>query len=474
MSVSRRYVLRGLGGAALSLPLLEGLLPRQARARAEPATFAVFFRQANGVAAEQSSPLSSQREPERFWPSFAGPLTPQTLAGRALDELGAVSSKLLVVGGVDMEDFDYGDGHARGALQGLTAQGPTQRGAGGDSEAAGESIDHRIGRELNPGGRDSLFLCAGKGGGWLGGPCISYRASGRRRAAMRNPLSAYQTVSGLGSQPSEQAAQLVAMRQRSINDLVREQMQALMARPELSTSDRQRLELHFNSIREIELGLACRLSEQDQRLLDGAGAIYDSIDGDEVLQTARLHMNIVALAIACGYTRSAAIQVGAGNDGRTKYRDPDTGQLMENYHYVSHRRLSHDSSGSVIRNSDILHHKIDRQFAQTFRHLIERLSAYAMPDGSTLLDHGVAVWYNDNGNGPGHSPRNVPFILAGSCKGTLKQGQFIKLPDSGGSNHARLLNTIGNAVGLRTPSGAPIDDFGDSTLAKAPLGELLV
>src|SRR5690606_1133439 len=159
VKVSRRTVLKGLGGAALALPVLESLSSTGARAADASTSFAVFFRQASGVACRQDTEVGE--EPERFWPTELGPLTEATMAGRAVDELSAYAPRLLIVKNVNMMDFNYGDGHARGALQGLTARGPTVEEAGGDSEAAGESIDHRIGRELNPDGRDSLFLYAG-------------------------------------------------------------------------------------------------------------------------------------------------------------------------------------------------------------------------------------------------------------------------------------------------------------------------
>ncbi|MCA9681674.1 MAG: DUF1552 domain-containing protein, partial [Myxococcales bacterium] len=162
----RRAFLAGLGGVAVGLPFLEAFAPREAKAADGIEPFAIFFRQANGVAAEQNTDLGA--EPERFWPMAPGALNSANVAGRSLEELDGYLDRMLVVGNVSMENFDYADGHARGALQGLTAQGPVVAGLGGDSEAAGESIDHRIGRELNPDGRDSLFLYAGRNSGWLG------------------------------------------------------------------------------------------------------------------------------------------------------------------------------------------------------------------------------------------------------------------------------------------------------------------
>ena len=199
---------------------------------------------------------------------------------------------------------------------------------------------------------------------------------------------------------------------------------------------------------------------------------FDSSDGDETLETARLHMDIAAIAVGCGFTRSVAIQVGVGNDGHTRYRNLDTGAVMENYHFISHRRLSHGGDGTVIANADLLHHFVDVQFARTFRHLLDRLSVNI--GGQSLLNQGVCCWYNDNATGPPHSVRNVPWVLAGNAGGFLRSGQYVELtPGNTQPNHARLLNTIGSAVGLRKANGDYIDDFGEAGLSKAPLPELM-
>jgi Protein of unknown function (DUF1552) len=466
MKTNRRTILKGLGGLTLALPFLEGLraggTARAGEVIVEP--YAIFLRQANGCASAQDTDVGA--EPERFWPSQTGELTAETLAGRALDELVDHRTRLLAVG-VNGEDFDYGDGHARGAMQGLTAQGPVVAGVGGDSEANGESLDHRIGRELNPGARDSLFLYAGRNSGWLGGACISYRGPGNRRAPLHDPMLAYQTMMGVdGETISEQ----LILRRKSVNDLVREQMDALLANPRLSSEDLQRLELHRSAIRDLEETLACNLTADQEAVLAGAAAGYESDDGDQVLAALRAHMDVAVLAVACGYTRSVAIQLGNGNDGTTRFRDPDTGEMMENYHFISHRRASHDSSGAIIPNSDLLHHKIDRQFAQAFKYLLDRLQEYQLPTG-TLLDAGVSVWLNDQAQGPSHSSQNLPYILAGSAGGYFRQGAYVRADEDG--THCRLLNMIGTAVGLQSASGGDLDDFGDPGQPKHPIAELL-
>lgn len=482
----RRTFLTGVGGVTLGLPLLESLRSKDARAQATEEAggpFAIFFRQANGVACAQTNEEIGT-EPERFWPRNLGALDAANVEGRALGELSAHLSKLLVVRGVHMEDFDYADGHARGALQCLTAAGPVIEGMGGDSEANGESIDHRIGRQMNPNGRDSLFLYTGENDGWLGGPCVSYRSPNVRRAALRDPWSAYEAVIGVTPGLSQEAIERLARRRESVNDLVRGQLSSLLSRSELSREDRDRLDLHLTSIRDLENNLACRFdTAKAQEIELHSAAVTDEeqndlVNGDFVLQTARLHMDIAVIAVACGYTRSVAIQVGPGNDAGTRYRNLATNELMENFHYLSHRRASHDASGGVLAGSDVLHSYVDIQFARTFAHLVDRLAAYNFGD-RTLLDDGVAIWLNDLGNGPAHGPNNIPWIMAGSCGGQFKQGQYIDLtPDDNEwgapRTHARVLNAIGTAVGCRTEGKDVLDDFGDASLDRTPHPDLFV
>lgn len=475
MKSTRRLFLRGAGGAVLGLPLLEGL-GRKAFAQSaseEVPPFAIFFRQANGVAQRQSNGQIGD-EPERFFPRELGALTAASMEGRAIGALAAHRDRLLVLQGVHYDWYSYGDGHANGALQALTGTGPAVPDQGGGSEAGGESLDNRIGRELNPDGRDSLFLYAGRNRGWLGGACISHRGRDNRRSAINNPWNAYQAFVGTDGGLSPEAQERLRSRRESVNDLVRGQLQSLLARPELSQADRQRLDLHLSSIRELEVSLSCRLEEDAERAVEDGESIFDSTNGDEVLQTARLHMDVAAAAIACGWTRSVAIQVGAGNDSHTRYRNLDSGELMENYHYLSHRIFSHGGNGEVIPDSDRLHHFVDLQFAQSFGHLLNRLEAYEMPGGESLLHHGVAVWYNDNSNGPPHGIKNVPWVLAGSAGGQLRQGQMLDLsPGSNNANHCRLLNTLGTVVGLRTPGMDILNDFGDPNREKGVFGQLL-
>ena len=126
------------------------------------------------------------------------------------------------------------------------------------------------------------------------------------------------------------------------------------------------------------------------------------------------------------------------------------------------------SEGDPIEGAQEMHHEIDKLHARLFKYLLDKLASYSTPDG-TLLDSGVAAWTNDLAHGVSHGYNNVPWILAGSAGGYLKQGQYV---DGGNVTHNRLFNTLLNALGVRKADGSPVDDFGDPSLAKGEIASM--
>jgi hypothetical protein len=67
-------------------------------------------------------------------------------------------------------------------------------------------------------------------------------------------------------------------------------------------------------------------------------------------------------------------------------------------------------------------------------------------------------------------PANVPgAVIAGSAGGFLRQGEYMQLEEV--ANHARFLNTLGSAAGLRNANGELISGFGDPAQDRTPLSE---
>ncbi len=451
MSTSRRMFLRGLGGATLGLPILESIRTQDAQAAAAATPhYSVFVRQANGVAQEDNG------ESEQYWPRSTGAITTNSLSttdsDRALSELADYADRTLMVKGADFAFPGNGCGHSGGGNQCLTAAQVSGDPSGNLSLAMGESIDNYIAKQHANNGGEPLTLYTGPRYNYLE-EVLSYRGPLDLRSAEDDPWNAYQRMIGGGSALDA----LLTERRQSVNDLVRDQMTTLLARPELSASDKQRLELHFDSIRDFEV-LSCFVSAQEeQAMLDVNGL---STLHDNRVTVAELHADLIAIAFACDHVRSATLQVGDGND-QTEYTID--GERLPSFHQISHRIYSDGSVGPPIIGAADMHHKIDRLHLQIFRHLLDKMDSFG------ILDQSIAVHTNDLGT-PTHRYSNVPFIVVGGGDGTIGQGKFV---DAGGVSHNKVLNTLITAAGVRTITGGNVEDFGDPSLSGGLLTEML-
>jgi hypothetical protein len=459
--VARRAFLRGAGTVAIGLPMLDIFAaPRRVHAAAEP-KFAVFIRQANGVAQGMGG------EQERFWPKALGALTTAGLMAstdRAVSELAMYADKLLMVKGTKFAFSANGCGHSGGGNQVLTAAKVSSSPSGVKSLAMGESVDTRMAREINPEQRDPLTLMTGSTSGYL--PVVlSYRGEKQLRGAENDPFNVYKRMTGLAGMDQGTISE-VATRRKSVNDLLRTQLKAFLGRADLSRDDRRRLDLHLSSIRDFENTMACTLPDMRQKELDGINAV----DGSNYVAVTQMHMDLVALSFACDNSRVATIQMGQGNDA-TEHTIPTYmgGKKLPRYHQISHRIYGDGTEGDPIAGAQEMHFEIDKMHARLFAYLIDKLASYSTPSG-TLLDSGAAVWTNDISHGPSHSYSNVPWIIAGSMGGFLKQGAYI---DAGGVTHNQLLNTLITGVGATKPDGSPVDDFGDPSLKKGLIAGML-
>lgn len=451
-TVSRRLFLSGAAGVTVGLPLLESLGTKTAAAQTAPHKYAIFMRQGNGVLQQ------------KFWPSsnevaLTKARLQQDLAtgDKAVGLLADYAEKLNIVYGLRYRHSGTGCGHADGCFQALTSSTPDGNNSN-ETLAMGPSLDWVISKQLDPSGSEPVSLYAGATSSFLG-DVILYSGAKQRRAGERNSLNAYQRLFGTTmpgmDDPNSAEQNRLALQRKSVNDLVRGQMQALLARPELSMPDKQRLDAHFQAIRdlEIKMGMGCQVSPPGQ---------IDSNNLDLVVQT---HLDVIAMAMACGKSHAATLCIGNGND-QTQYIVD--GVKFERYHHISHRVKSDGEDGEPIPDAEELHHKIDKKFAGFYKYLLDKLSSFTTPTG-TLLDDGATVWFNDLADGPPHGSTNLPWVIAGGAAGALKTGQYIR----GNFTINKLHNSIGSALGLTNAAGQPLDDFGASDYEKGRIDALM-
>lgn len=486
-SMRRRQFLSGLGGIAVGLPFLESFKPHRVHAQSEVIKrFGAFFC-CNGVNMNLWFPKGD-----------FGPLLAENLQGTTNEALIPYVSKLVFPRGVHMSprgfgrDGGEGDDHGKGMAHKLTAQFADE-----DWLALGPSVDQIIARAINPGTDGArtppLTLRVGRLGNYRGFDYISYTGPSQAVAGINNPWNAYADFMNLGGSaevPSE-ATDRVGRRRQSVLDLVQEQFQTLQGM-QLSKADQDKLDAHFTAIRALEQTVtdptspAAALSCSNGDLATSAQRYEGSEDVDQFAEypfIADLQVDIMALALACDATRVASLQFGSGSGG--PIFNWDNIQHEYNHHKLSHGKVRDDCFGDSTEDGcdnvdgyeDMLS-QIDAWHQSKFARLLGRLETYTEADGKTVLDNSVLLYSNELSDGKGHSFMNLPYILAGSAGGALKQGQHTLLGegtdyDDQQAPHNKLLNTLVNVMGIESDWFGVAQGEGGETMQSGMYEDLL-
>jgi hypothetical protein len=456
--VNRRAFLRGAGTVAVGLPFLEGLPERSAWAATNKPVFTLFIVAQNGVVNKS------------FFPTATGTMTSATLSAStdiATSPLAAHAANLLFIKGINYPNpGPRSCGHAEGNVQTLTGLAPGS--TGNTAYAAGPSADTLIAKALASG--DPLALYSGSKG--FIAERISFKAAGagQVRSADVNPYTLYSKVVGLAAAAPaptptggmttptvDPVAQELAVTRKSVNDLVRGEMKSLMNMSVLSSADKQRLQQHFDAIRDIEVSMGNMATAAGASCSKGTLPTSDyeafksgfAFKGTMMEDIVKLHLKIMAVAFGCNYNRVATLQWGDGTDG-TKYTVPSNASLGWTFHQLSHRIQSDSASGNNP-TAEAAHHEIDTLRMQSLAAGLDAFKEHSLQDSA------MVVWTNSIADGPSHSTKGVPMIVWGNGGGYLKQGQNI---DAAGTANAKVLNTI---MAAATQGAASVPAIGSGT-----------
>ena len=460
-SINRRAFLTGAGTVAVGLPFLEGLPSRSAWAADAVPVFTFFVVGQNGVV------------PKNFFPSAPGALTSAGLAGAgdiATSVLAPHAANLLFIKGINYPNpGPRSCGHAEGNVQTLTGLAPGS--TGNTAHSAGPSADTLIAKALD--GKDPIAVYSGSKG--FIAERISFKAAGagQVRAADVNPYLLYSKVVGLANAAPtmpgtptptvDPIAQELANKKKSINDLVRGELNALKGMSALSAADKQRLEQHFQAIRDLEVNMGGMMPSGAMCGTDGLPKDdYEALMSGFAFKTAKmedyvkLHLQIMAVAFGCNYTKVATLQWGDGTDG-TKYEVPSNSGLGWTFHQLSHRIQSDSATGNNT-TAETAHHEIDKVRMESLLVGLNAFKAHGLENNAQHL------WTNTLADGPSHTTRGVPMIVWGSGGGYLKQGTFV---DAGGAANATVLNTLMAAAARGAAVAAPTIGSGEYAGMKA-------
>jgi hypothetical protein len=273
---------------------------------------------------------------------------------------------------------------------------------------------------------------------------LSWTRSGALVPSDSWPSSVYRRLF-LEGRPDEIEAQQRRLRDgQSILDAVADQAKSLQ--PKLGAGDRDKLDEYFNSVRELERGLA-KSEEWSRRPRPRVemAAPQNIANPADVAGKARLMFDLMHLAIQTDSTRLITLLLLG-----TSLVPPVQGVNL-GHHDLSH----HGQEPSKIAQLRL----VELEKMRTFRAFLARLKETREQD-SNLLDRTMVFFSSNLGNASSHSTRNLPIILAG---GGFRHGQHVAFTEATplsnlylsmlrrlGVNEERFGSSTGTLTGLET------------------------
>jgi BMFP domain-containing protein YqiC len=396
-AMSRRRFLQG-AGIALSLPLLDAMLPPFARA------------------ATSSSPLVPGAKPRRlfgicnnlglrpdlFFPKDAGA---GYTASPYLQLLQEHRRDFTVFSGVSHPNVD--GGHPSDIAFLTAAPHPAS-----SSFRNTISLDQHIAERIGTLTRFPSLTLAVNGGG----RALSWTGTGVAIPPEQSAASVFNQLFLQGTAEQIEAQIRELDRGRSILDAVGEQAKDLQRN--VGARDRTRLEQYFTSVRDLEHRLQeSRGWERKPKPIVKVPAPVDPASPAQYMAKVEVMYDLVRLAFETDSTRAVTLMLNSvGTPVIT-----DTGEtLTDSYHNLSHHGKAEEKL-SQLRIIDESHMK---KLAKLFADL------KAVREGEdTLLDRTMILYGSNLGDANAHSTINMPTIFGG---GGFRHGQHLSLDPEGG------------------------------------------
>jgi len=422
MALSRRRFLRGISltGAAVrvGLPPLAAMFNSNGTAYAAAAKnpaiapietrFLVWFN-GNGI-------------PERYWiPAEAGPdyeLTP------CLAPLKSVRDYVHVISGIDNVAArlnGQGNGHFS-ALCGLTT-GTSFTGRG----ASGPSIDQLLAAKIGAKSRfHSLQIgVAQESHGENVHRNMSWAGFERALPPEMIPQNLFERLFGVKNESWVD-------RKKSVLDLVLSDVNEIT--PALGHADRQRLDEHLTSVRDLERAISSLPPDYGKNLKEPE----DITDLTDYPRIAKIQSDLLIHAFASGQTRVASYML---TKCQSLTRFPWLGLAGNRHHDYTHNNAGSAQQQRILRD-------ICRWHVEEFAYLLERMKSIPEGDGN-LLDHTCAVFMHEHAEANSHKCNGLAILLAGGA-GKMKTGLHTKSHNGIGD----IYKTIADEI-LKTPIEFP-------------------
>ncbi len=486
MTLSRRALLRGVGGAAVGLPLLDAMIGRaEAQTMGAVPRFVMIYC-GIGPAGEGRNRMTGMPD-EHVLPLAPGPLTAALRTGLAPLEAMGLKGETTVISNLRIPRTGPGRRYGSSGFH-YETMGPTVSGVGETSgeysrSAWGPSADWLLAQQLGMQSRFPSLVYRVQAAEYTNGYAvdnISFRPRPNRNPmwdpyTIRNdptvsPRVAFdQLFTGFtppttGQPPPPPDPEL--LRRRAILDRVRGSYDRLA--PTLGRSDRAKLDEHMANVAALQARVDQYLIPPPAQPTTCVVPARPPVDppavdgyGDEDARASQL-IDLIHMAFACDLTRVVSLELTSSMSGirlpnalGITYRNWDGSSLpVPPLHEASHGQGNHLSVAEAIAWHVLQVGRLARKLADT-------------PDVTgTLLDYTAIVFLMEAGLGrandpdetPPHTSEGMAAVVVGGRSLGMQLGQH--LVSATGEHPAAVLLTAMRAVAGRN---SPVMGLGDLT-----------
>ncbi len=468
--LSRRALLRGVGSAALGLPLLESMHGGKARAaEALSPRRLLVWTTPNGTVIDNWRPIAGASETDFRLSPILSPL--------------ADHQQDLVV----LQQLRQHGGHGHHCIATLTGRGPIDRGFP-DLVATGVSLDQYVAKQIGqqtPIGSLQLGVEVKQNRDRVA--CVSWNEQLQPMPAENNPYLMFSKLFSAGGSASAEESRQLLLKKRSVLDSVREQGAGLNA--VLGAADRAVVANYLDSIRDLEQRLIAL--EDAQAACQAPSLPLDPsksqdrpmwLEDVNVPQVLDVYQRLIVAAFTCDITRVVTLNLSSDGGAGRMNSWVDGIDSGVDWHGHSHGVEVGDRASLTA---------IEKWYYGQLARFVDDFKA--VPEGGgTLLSNSLIFVNNEYGpNGPvDYLPLNyagernnlthysvmMPYVLIGQAGGALKTGRNLvyefenedKASKGEGRPHTQLLVSVLNLLGLEDQS------FGDPEALQGPLPGLIV
>jgi len=211
-------------------------------------------------------------------------------------------------------------------------------------------------------------------------------------------------------------------RKKSVLDVVSQDVAKLEG--SLGAADRQRLDQHLSSVRDLERAIASLPPDYGKNVKEPE----DITDLTDYPKIAKLQSDLVIHAFASGQTRVASYML---TKCQSLTRFPWLGHADNRHHDYTHTNAGSPQQQRIMRD-------ITRWHVEEFAYMLEGLRAIPEGEGN-LLDHTTCVMVHEHAEANAHKCNGLAVLVAG---GGIKGGMHTKTHNSFGDIYLTISEEI--------------------------------